>query len=207
MSRAFAGKPLDQGQTGTCTAHAAVHFIHCSPKAHTKFLDPWKLYREIVLLDEYTDNDSEATLPDVPGHINMQQGSSGTGAAKALDKRGLLVDPPGYLWADKVEDGTLWVLTRSPVLLGCNWYDTMETPTPEGFVKIGPRAVVVGGHEFIWRGVDVKRGVDWFVNSWGPKWNAHAKDKSVPPGHFMMDHETVARLFREDGDVVSPIER
>lgn len=201
----FSGIPLDQGETGTCTTHAAAHFLHCGPLPHRGFLNPFDLYRETVLLDEYTDNDAEATGPIE----KMQGGSSGTGAAKALEKRGLISE---YLWADTLADLTLWVLTRGPVMVGTNWYRGMFEPTPEGFVKIPQRDRIAGGHEWLIRAVDVRRGVAEAVNSWGIlRFNAAPTGKwggsKLRPGHFLIDMNTLERLFHEDGDVVSCIEK
>lgn len=204
----FLGNPLNQGETGTCTAHAGAHFLHAAPILHRGFVDPWKLYREVVLADEYGENDHEATAPEVPGHLNMQSGSSGTGVAKALEKRGLISE---YLWADELRDALLWILTRGPVMVGSNWYSSMFDPTAEGFLKISPAARLEGGHEWILRGADMKRGVALAVNSWGAGWNANATGRwvraRVRPGHFLVDFAVLERLFQEDGDAVSALEK
>jgi hypothetical protein len=200
----FRGYPLDQGNTGTCTAHAAAHFIHSAPLSHRGFMDPFALYREIVLLDEWTDNDREAQGP-ISG---MQGGSSGTGAAKALEKRGLISE---YLWAAEMRDAILWLLTRGPVMVGSNWYSSMFTATKEGFVKITQAASIAGGHEWILRAADTRRAVCLGVNSWGADWNRDATGLWVRarlrPGQFLIDFGTLERLFLEDGDAVSAIER
>jgi len=197
----FLRDPLNQDETGTCGGHAGAHAIHCAPISHRGFLNPFDLYREAVGLDEYLDNESDANEQD---NMKLQAGTSGTGVAKALAKRGLITD---YLWAAEMRDAILWVLTRGPVMVGSNWYSSMFVPTPEGFVKISRTAPRVGGHEYLWRAVDVPRGVGEFVQSWGPKWNAHPTGRwqhtHVRPGHFLMDLDTLERLFREDGDAVS----
>ncbi len=198
-SWAFSGDPLNQGETGTCTGHAGVHLIHAAPMRHRGFLDPFQLYREAVLLDEYPDNDGDATmLVDA----ELEAGSSGTGVAKALDKRGLLAE---YLWAGVMREAVEWVLTRGPVMLGSSWHRSMFDPTPEGFVEIMPHSPVEGGHEYLLRGVDTRRGIGRCVNSWGKGWNANAA--GCRPGHFLMSFETIERLFHEEGDAVSAIEK
>jgi hypothetical protein len=200
----FSGSPLDQGDTGTCTGHAAVHFIHAAPISHKTFLNPFDVYRLGVTLDEYDDNDGDANLPDA----ECQAGGSGTGVMKALKQLGHL---EGFLWAQRFEDGITWCLTRGPVCVGTNWYGSMFDPTPEGFVKITAGAGIAGGHEWLIRGADKKRAVALAVNSWGPKWNAKATGRwgktKLPAGHFLIDFETLSRLFHEDGDVVSGIEK
>lgn len=198
----FRGVPLDQGDTGTCTGHAGAHFIHCSPIAHRRFIDPFLLYREAVLQDEYTDNDLDATLPN----DQLQAGSSGTGVAKALNKRGLLKE---YLWAQRFEDAITWVLTRGPVMVGSNWYSSMMTPNASGRLVITPGASIVGGHEWLIRGADKKRGLALMVNSWGPSWGGVGRwvGSKVRGGHALIDFDTLARLFHEEGDAVSAIEK
>ncbi len=199
----FSGVPLDQGLSGTCTGHAGAHFIHCSPIAHKTFIDPFILYREAVLSDEYTDNDSDAVKAN---NDDLQAGSSGTGVAKALEKRGLI---SSYLWAQRFEDAITWVLTRGPVMVGSNWYESMEKPNASGRLVITPGSPIVGGHEWLIRGADKKRGLALMVNSWGPKWGGVGKweGAKVRPGHALVDFDTLARLFHEDGDVVSAIEK
>ena len=200
---AFLGDPLNQGQSGTCAGHAGAHFLHAAPIRHKAFIDAFQLYREAVLLDEYGDNDGDATCVTT----GCNAGTSGTGVAKALDKRGLLVE---YLWAQTTRDLVEWVLTRGPVMVGTNWYSSMFTPDRQGFVKIDPTATVDGGHEYVVLGVDTKQGVAELVNSWGPTWNARAAgipNHPVRPGHFLMDFTVLERLFHEDGDAVSAIEK
>lgn len=192
----FMGDVLDQGNTGTCTAHAAAHFIHSSPFGHRGYLDPFDLYREIVRVDEYPDNDHEAD-----GDVSkMQTGSSGTGAAKALHKRGLISE---YLWAKGLDEIVAWVLLRGPVMIGTNWYAGLGSPTPEGFANIS--GALRGGHEWLIRGVNLRRGFALAVNSWGPQFNRNAT--GCRPGHFLLDIDTtLRRLIAEDGDGVSALE-
>jgi hypothetical protein len=196
----FRGAPLDQGATGTCVAHAAAHFIRSAPMRHTRDIDPFQLYREAILLDEYPANDHEATSP--PDNKGLQYGSSGTGGAKALDRRGILKE---YLWAQTMREAIEWVLTRGPVMIGTNWYDSMFNPSAQGFAKITPATTVAGGHEYLLLGANQRKGIATFVNSWGPRWN-HAATL-CRPGFFLMDYETLERLFHEDGDAVSAIEQ
>ena len=193
----FDGPPLDQGETGTCVAHSASHFWHAEPFRHRGFLNPFDLYREIVLHDEYASNDHEANLAD----NLLQAGTSGTGAAKALQKRGLIGE---YVWGKSVGDVILWLQSRGCVMLGSNWYPSFFTPDAEGFIKFQRGQRSAGGHETLLRGVDLRRGTVEGINSWGPGWNAGAR--LCRPGHFLMEIETLERLMIEEGDAVSAIE-
>ena len=201
----FRGAVLDQGGTGTCTAHAAAHFIRSAPMRHKMDLDPFAIYREGVLLDEWSANDGEATAPN----NGLQFGSSGRGMVKALEARGIIKE---YRWGWSVDAVTGWVLTRGPVLLGTNWYEDFFNPTAEGFIKFHSPSGggLAGGHETLIRACNRKKAIALVVNSWGTRWNSAAvppKGLRCPPGHFLIDFETLHRLLREEGDGVSPIEQ
>lgn len=92
-------------------------------------------------------------------------------------------------------------------MFGGDWYSSMFNPTSEGFVKITPGSYVAGGHEWLLRGVSTRRGVAWGTNSWGPSWNPWNPSRKLRSGHFLIDFETLDKLFKDGGDVVSPIER
>jgi hypothetical protein len=192
---------LNQGDTGTCTAHAAVHFMMCGPWKHkaSVLVNPYTLYREIVLLDEYPQNDHEALVVE---NFNLRMGSSGTGAAKALHRRNLITE---YLWAGRFEDAINWILLRGPLMIGTNWYSSMYDGTPEGFLQIKSGARLDGGHEWVLRSWNRKKAYGEAINSWGPSWNAGRS--KVKGGRFLIDEETLRRLFHEDGDAVSAIEK
>src|SRR5688572_18696821 len=56
--------PLDQGETGTCVAHAWTAFLATAPVKTTKFDHPYVSYRGIIGMDEFPENDFEVTAPD-----------------------------------------------------------------------------------------------------------------------------------------------
>jgi hypothetical protein len=201
----FRGAVLDQGGTGTCTAHAAAHFVRSAPMRHKHDLNAFDIYREGVLLDEWGDNDVEATRTD----DQLQFGSSGRGMVKALEARGIIKE---YRWGWSVDEISAWVLTRGPVLIGTNWYEDFFNPTTEGFVKFKTPdgGGIAGGHETVVRAANRTKAIALVVNSWSARWNANANPPPglrCPPGHFLIDFETLHRLIREGGDGVSPIEQ
>lgn len=193
---------LDQGSTGTCTGHAATTFYLCAPMRHAKpLVSPFQLYREGVLLDEWTDNDGEATLADG----QLQFGSSGRAMMKALEARGVIEE---YRWGYTLDDVVRWVHDRGPVMIGSDWLEDMFNPTAEGFVKA--TGAVAGGHEYCVRGVHPKRAIARVVNSWGVRWNHAAKPPKglhLRGGEFLIAFEDLHKLLREGGDAVSGIER
>ena len=77
-----------QGDTGTCVEHGGVHFLKCAPtrtRSEAKLPAQFTLYPKIVLVDEWSSNDHEATGP-VSG---MQSGTSVRALMKVLVAEGL----------------------------------------------------------------------------------------------------------------------
>lgn len=184
---------LDQGATGTCVAHGWTNFLRAAPLQTRKGIDkPYDLYRKIVAIDEYPANDSEASAPD----SGLQYGTSVRAGAKVLTTEGRLAQ---YLWAFNLQDALHWVLSNGPVVLGTNWYTGMFSPDSKGFVRIGPGDKLEGGHCFIWRGADRKKGVARFQNSWGTGWGLG--------GEFLMDFSTLERLILENGEACTATEK
>ncbi len=183
---------LDQGDTGTCVYHAWYSLRMGSPHRHPADprYTPFDMYREGVLLDEWTQNDREATLPNE----ELQFGSSVRAGAKVAFRLGWVHG--GYVWADTVDTAARHVALRGPVVMGTPWRQAMGRPTPEGFVTYtGP---IRGGHAYVWDGVDFRRGVARFRNSWGIGWGVK--------GRFYMALEEVARMFAEDSEACAPVE-
>lgn len=191
--------PYDQGSTGTCVGHAWTHFLACAPMQTVKGVaTPYELYREIVKIDEWAENDAEATGPD----SGLQFGTSVRAGAEALKTRGHL---GSYLWAFNLREAVEWVLTRGPVVMGTNWYDSMMNVNAEGYVKIS--GSVSGGHAWLLRGVNNKQGIAECVNSWGDRWGVNQKGKiERPRGHFLITLEDLERLIHENGEACSTVE-
>lgn len=180
------GSRLDQGDTGTCVAHAWVHLAENSPITRPGQLNPYQLYRELILLDEWYDNDHEASAAD---DSQLLGGSSVRAGAKAMQARGLIGE---YLWAWDLETAVRWLLTKGPLVLGTNWYDSFYAPDDEGVLELLPYTSVVGGHAFIADGINVDKGLVRCLNSWGPNWGRN--------GAFYLPLELLERLIAEDGE-------
>lgn len=158
---------LDQGNTGTCVGHAWSNFLRCAPiqTSSKKAPSQWDIYRGCVVKDVWSDNDSEANLPD--GDAGLNSGTSVRAGAEFVTEKGRLKT---YLWAFTLQPALEFVLTEGPVVLGINWYSSFRSPDHEGIIKISPTADVSGGHAILWRGVDTKRGLARLSNSWGDDW-------------------------------------
>lgn len=187
----IAPRSLDQGDTGTCVGHAWKNFLRCAPIQTTTGPTPFDLYRAAVLIDEWADNDAEATGPD----SWLIGGTSVRAGAEAVLAAGRLAT---YLWAFDVTTTVDWVLTQGPIVLGTNWYDSMMR-AEAGMVHIAPGARIVGGHSYLLRGIDLIHGLATCENSWGDGWGSN--------GAFYLPLTDLERLLHEDGEACTAHEK
>lgn len=132
------GHPWDQGDTGTCVEHGIRHAIEAGPIKQKLPLAQYDFYRFIVPLDEFKDNDFEATAP-------TEQLQSGTTVRAGLDGGVKLGLYKSYLWAESIEDVRQWLLAKlGPVVIGVEWKSEMMETDTEGFVNV--KGQVEGGH-------------------------------------------------------------
>lgn len=191
-SWAFRGSPFDQGATGTCVAHACVHFLRCAPIQTAKLgYTPFDLYREFVLLDEWTANDTEATAPD----SGLQYGSSVRAGVKALEARGHIAQ---YVWAQNLSTAVDFVTEHGPIIMGTNWYDGMFNVTSDGYARIKPNDTIAGGHSYLIRAVDTRKARARVVNSWRT-WGTDSE--------AWISFADLERLIHEDGEACGPTEK
>lgn len=189
--------PLNQGQTGTCVAFAVSHFFLTSPFRNKLPMAPYDLYRKIVTLDEWEDNDHETAVPD----DQLQSGTSVRAGMKAAQQIGYVKE---YSWAFKGEEARQWVLDVSPVVVGTDWLFSMFSVDQNGFLH--PDGEIAGGHAYLWYGTDKrelrddgKRGVDYFIQSWG-SWGIGGK------GIFKMRSEDTDALIAAQGEAATATE-
>ena len=186
---------LNQGNTGTCVGHAWRNFLRCAPiRTERGGPSAFDVYRSAVLKDPWRDNDDEARLPD--GDSGMDTGTTIRAGAEAVTGFGRL---KSYVWAFALQPAVEWVLTTGPVVLGTNWYSSLSQPDAEGVVRITATARVVGGHAYLWRGVDTRRALAVCSNSWGDGWGQS--------GDFKVPFRDLERLIHEDGEVCSAVEQ
>lgn len=180
---------LDQGKTGTCVAHAWCNFLRCEPDQTEEGIDQlrWEIYDRAILLDEFTDNDHDT---------DRQMGTTIRAGAKAVTELGRL---KSYLWAFELQPALEWVLTQGPIVLGTRWYSSMMRPNKEGIIKIKRFSRVEGGHAYLWRGADTRRGLADCCNSWGDGWG--------DSGDFKLSFRDLERLIHEQGECCTAIEQ
>lgn len=174
--------PRDQGQLPQCVGYAARGLLDVGPVVNAGGPSAAEIYGGARTRDEW------------PGE--NYDGTSARGAMKYLQELGFV---GSYAWAWDVETIRLWHLSqRRPTMLGIYWYDTFDSLDGHGFATITERSRVVGGHEVLTVGWDDRRGALRCLNSWGEGWGER--------GRFWLSASTLARLLREDGDCVTPVE-
>lgn len=182
---------LDQGSLGSCVGNAAVGVLGSS-----KFYGSLAHERADVAgfpglrLDEpqavHVYGAATALDPWPGEYPPTDTGTSGLAAAKVLLNAGLI---SGYRWAFGM-DALHTAILEAPLMVGVNWYETMDDPDEHGEVTVGGQ--IRGGHEFELIGYS-NRTERWrAVNSWGAGWG-----KS---GYFYLHDAALARLMDEDGD-------
>ena len=181
---------LDQGQTGTCVAHGCTHLVENSPICPPGTINPFELYREIVLLDEWSDNDGEASAAD----SDMQFGTSVRAGMKALQARGLISE---YRWAWDADTAARWIWTSGPVVIGVTWFNGLFYPDPRTRI-VEATGGIAGGHCVILDGVNMTNRMVRFLNSWGPSYGQN--------GAARMTFETLDKLLADEGEAAMAIE-
>lgn len=175
---------LDQLQTPRCVGYCFEHWYAAEPIRHDKVVaagaDEW--YGLAQKNDQW------------PGEEPSYSGSSGLGGAKAGVKLGIV---ESYHWCFSLEDYIDVLGYEGPICVGSNWYRRMFDPDPSGLVHVG--GPLDGGHEWLLRGVDIRRERFIARNSWSVGWGIR--------GDFLISFEDFDRLRKEDADGVIPLEK
>lgn len=194
------GPHLDQGSTGTCVAHGGTTRLNSAPVMQKLFnLTPFDLYRKIVLVDEWTDNDYEATAPD----IQLQSGTSVHALMKTLKALGYIKN---YLWAENVDNVRNWHLAGlGGTVIGVTWKADMMDTDSDGFVNFTGTAE--GGHCVStcgWNDRVKHRGrivrAMRCQQSWELPWGDHGS------GFFWISEDDLAKMIDDDGEIAAPTE-
>jgi hypothetical protein len=163
--------------------------VENSPICPPGTINPFDLYREIVLLDEWDENDYEAQGTE----DNMQFGSSVRAGMKALQARGLISQ---YRWAWDAATVARWVWMSGPVVIGVSWFNSMFYPDLKTQM-IEATGGVAGGHCVILDGVNMKTRVVRLLNSWGD-WGLN--------GIARMSFDTLDYLLADQGEAAMAVE-
>lgn len=179
-------KALDQGWTSECVAYAWTQYLLSSP-VKNKYTDSINtLYERAQEVDEWPGTDYD--------------GTSVRAGAKVLQAEGYVST---YNWAFSAQTAVDWVLTRGPVVLGTNWYDSMFDPVLDAdqqWMNLTLNSPLAGGHAYLMKGVNLDRycpvchgkGAARIMNSWGAGWG--------DGGKVWMCLKDLDRLIREWGE-------
>ena len=177
---------LDQGDTSSCTGQAETGALGTDPLYGTLPADRQAQLNEALALNLYSaaeDIDGDGPYPP------NDNGSCGLSVCKAAQNEGLI---SGYIHCLSLADVLDAISAGHAVILGTNWYDSMDNPDSSGLVSIAPGAQVRGGHEYLARGIDTTARLVRCDNSWGAGWGDQ--------GSFCYSWDTLTRLLSEEGD-------
>ena len=175
----------DQGDTGSCTGQAEAGALASDPLFGTLALAGKRPPDEPMALALYS---AAERIDGGAGLPSEDDGSSGLSVCQAAKDNGLI---SGYVHCFSLAD-VLDALQSGPVIIGSNWYTSMDEPSSSGMISISPGAQVRGGHETVWRGIDAEARTVFGDNSWGTSFGLH--------GSMSMAWATLERLLAEQGD-------
>lgn len=167
----------DQGQLGSCTAHAALGCLSTRPFT--------KHFRSLKIIEKfYTD---ETKADEFTGYWPPDDtGSDGNTGGKVARDRGYITE---WRHCFSLNDVLTAVMT-GPLITGTNWYEGMFNPNSDGRVSIS--GAVAGGHEWCIVGINIDAKTIIAANSWGAGW--------ANKGYFTISFDDYDRLLHEDGD-------
>jgi hypothetical protein len=182
---------LDQGQTNHCVGNGCAQWGNTSP-----------------INDTYTEDDAAKiyyAAKMIDGDPGDEEGTYVRSGMKVLQNMKRLA---AYARPNNIGELSNWILTKGPVTVGTNWYESMFTLDGERRARIDDTVIcpdtgrpVAGGHCYLVLGYDPGRSGREFecLNSWGSKWGAD--------GHFYLAQPDLERLvFSEDGEAWCAVE-
>lgn len=173
----------DQGRTSECVGYAWAHWIEDGPIKHggkPPIEHPTIIYKQAQKIDEW------------PGE--NYNGTSVRAGAKYLQSIGRIEQ---YLWTYDINVLISTVLTKGPVVVGTNWYSSMNRPDINGLIKVS--GFRIGGHAYVINGVDTIKKQFRIKNSWGRSWGKQ--------GHAFISFNDMNKLIRQNGEVCLAIEK
>ena len=177
---------LDQGDVGSCTGNAETGALGTDPLFGSLSPGMQARLNEALALALYSaaeDIDGDGPYPP------NDNGSTGLSVCKAAKNAGWI---SGYVHCLSLNSVLDAISSGHAVIIGSNWYDSMDTPDGSGLVSISPGAQVRGGHEYLARGIDTANRLVRLDNSWGTGWGDQ--------GSFAYSWDTLQRLLSEQGD-------
>jgi len=177
------GKAFDQGDLGSCTGNAMAGVLMTEPF--------WSSGRTLTEKNAIALYKAATKLDAFPGNYPPDDtGSSGLAVMKAAVNAKYIT---GYAHTFSL-DQLLGSLVLRPGILGVYWYDSFDTPKPDGECPLKASAKIRGGHEIEMFGIDAKKKRVWCFNSCGPTWGGRRN------GTFYFSWKTLTQLLNEKGD-------
>lgn len=194
VQHATAAPVLNQGSTNGCVGNAFAQLLGTqmfAPVLSALHHKSWLTETEALNIYHVATHADGLGADFYPPN---DDGTSALGGAKALQQLGFI---DRYLHTFTFTD-FLAAIQQQPVTVGSDWTDQMFGPDKKGFVHPGPLndSTIVGGHEYLARGVNFTSQTLTFRNSWGPSW--------AVGGEFYMSFKDFQTLLKHDGDVLMP---
>jgi ligand-binding sensor domain-containing protein len=104
-----------------------------------------------------------------------------------------------YEWTFDWSNALGWA-QKQPVMVGTIWTDSMSQPDDEGIIHVGnvTLADMAMGHEYLWRGMNYRRGLVRIRNHWTRDWGIDG-DAYIPA------EELENLILNYQGDVCIPL--
>jgi hypothetical protein len=194
------GDWLNQLKTSSCTGNALAQAGNCKPNHKPrakKFEEDTALrwYSRATAIDPF---EGTYYFPPINGNYGDDSGSDGNSVCKAAREQGVVLSWNHAFGLDHMlralqreEDGG----GGRPVIVGTDWFESMFELDSKGFIDA--RGDVVGGHEWLVFGVNMRDAYFWAGQSWGT-WGPLR-------GKFKVPFATMDMLLKRDGDVIQPI--
>ncbi len=165
------GDILDQGEEGACVGFGWTAWENCAPigqaiQQGNQFAFNW--YYRAKEVDPWPGTDYEGTTVRAGARVAIEKGTMNS-----------------YLWAGSREEIDNWLLLKGPIVIGSNWYRSMDDVDSDGFMRVDPGSGNRGGHCYLLLGIG-QAGNYVFQNSWG---EGYAKE-----GIFRMTPQNFSNL-------------
>jgi len=145
------GEILDQGEEGACVGFAWTAWYNSKPLGFNRQLgnrDAFGWYNRAKEIDPWPGTNYDGTATSAGADVAMERGYINR-----------------YLWAGSVQEVEAWLLNRGPVVVGSNWFYSMDD-VDNGFIRVDSSTGARGGHAYLLIGKG-RDGNYVFQNSWG----------------------------------------
>lgn len=146
------GQTLNQGSEGACVGFGWTAWENCKPLGYMRqqgneYAFQW--YYRAKELDPWPGTNYEGTAVGAGGKVAKERSLAAS-----------------YVWAATYEDIEAFVKSTGPVVMGTNWYRSMDRVGDGGYLLVDPASGVRGGHCWLLYGF-LANGVAVCQNSWG----------------------------------------